>query len=330
MAWTDSNRPIACQSALPKSRLIRRALPVLNRRQFSLVMAGWVTSVGLLRAAEAQKFGLKYLVGSSIYGETALTEILPEMKALGSTAIDIWPRVHGNQREQLDEMGEEAFSALLKKYGITLGCITQYKLGPFQLQKEMQLAQRLGCKTIVTGASGPKGLKGSELKAAVGVFAEQMKPHLEVAEQTGVVIAIENHANGLLETADSVKWLAELTPSRHLGIALAPYHLPQNADELASLITALGDRLEVFYAWQHGHGSSKAQDKDLELQQLPGRGPLDFKPLLQALKTIHFKGWTEIFMHPFPRGIAAMPTTAETTQVLNQSREYLEKILATL
>ena len=31
----------------------------------------------------------------------------------GADAIDLWPRVHGNQREQLDAMGEPAFVDLL-------------------------------------------------------------------------------------------------------------------------------------------------------------------------------------------------------------------------
>src|SRR5690606_25920559 len=105
---------------------------------------------------------------------------------------------------------EEAFAALLAKHGVTLGCITQYKLGPFGLQEEMRLAQRLGCQTIVTGGKGPVGLRGSELKSAVGKFIEQLKPHLAVAERCGVTIAIENHGNNLIESPDAIQWLAEM------------------------------------------------------------------------------------------------------------------------
>jgi sugar phosphate isomerase/epimerase len=41
----------------------------------------------------------------------------------------------------------------------------------------------------------------------------------------------------------------------------------------------------------------KPMPPDEELMQLPGRGKLNFRPLLQALKNIRFTGWTEIFMH---------------------------------
>jgi sugar phosphate isomerase/epimerase len=215
----------------------------------------------------------------------------------------------------------------LKANSIQLGCITQYKLGPFGLQDEMRLAKRLGCKTIVTGGSGPRGLRGSELKAAVAKFIEQLKPHLEVAEETGVTIAIENHSSNLIMSPDSLKWLIELRPNDHLAVALAPYHLPQDSTLLAELISQLKNGIAVFYAWQHGMGCHKKLPKEQELLQMPGRGKLDFKPLVAALKKIEYNGWTEIFMHPVPRGIPILESTAAVTAEINRSRAYLEKCL---
>ena len=181
---------------------------------------------------------------------------------------------------------------------------------------------------MVTGGKGPKSLKGAELKAAVAKFIEQMKPHLAVAEETGVTIAIENHANNLIESPDSLKWLAELRPSKHLAIAFAPYHLPQETDLLASLITTLDDAIAVFYAWQHGMGCHQKLPKEQELLQMPGRGSLDFQPLLAALREIQYDGWTEIFMHPVPRGIPILETTTAVTAEINRGRTYLEKQLS--
>ena len=278
--------------------------------------------------AAAPDFRLKYILGSCMYGYTAVAEIMPQVQQIGARAIDIWPKVHGNQREQLAEMGEENFTQLLKKHQITLGCITQYKLGPFGLRDEMRLAQRLGCTTMVAGGAGPRGLKGSELKAAVAGFIEKMKPHLAVAEETGVTIAIENHGSNLIESPDSLKWLAELRPSKHLAIALAPYHLPQDEKLLSNLIRALPESIAMFYAWQHGMGCHKKLPKEQELLQLPGRGKLDFAPLLAALREIRYQGWTEIFMHPVPRGIPILESTTAVTAEINRSRSYVEEQLA--
>ena len=303
----------------------------MNRREFGRLLGGGVAvaaSAGFLQAADAGKLSPRYILGSCMYGYTGVEEIASEVKKTGAIAFDIWPKVHGNQREQLDELGEDKFAALLKQHGIELGCITQYKLGPFGLQQEMTLAQRLGCQTMVTGGRGPKDATGAELKAAVGKFIEQMKPHLEVAEKTGVTIAIENHGNNLIDSPDSLKWLAELRPSKHLAIALAPYHLPQDEKLIGDLIRTLGDSIAMFYAWQHGMGCTEKLPKEQELLQMPGRGELDFVPLLSALADINYQGWTEIFMHPVPRGIPILDSTAAVTAEINRARSYLQKCLA--
>jgi len=279
-------------------------------------------------ATEETPFALKYILASCMYGYTDIATILPEASKIGATAIDIWPMVHGNQREQLDQIGEEKFSGLLKRYEVSLGCISQYKLGPLKLENEMRLAQRLGCGMIVTNAVGPTKLSGSALKQAISQFIETMKPHVALAEETGVTIAIENHHNNLIDSPDSMKYFADLVPSRHLSLGFAPYHLPQQEKLLEQLIVDLGNRISIFYAWEHGNGCMAKLPKSEELLQMPGRGKLDFEPLLAALKRIPFEGWTEIFMHPFPRGISIMESTQEVTQEINRARDYLESVLA--
>ncbi len=300
----------------------------ITRRQF-------IGDAATLAAAPAlaahPKFRLNYILSSSMYGTLPLNTILPEVAKTGSNTIDIWPRVHGNQREQMEEMGHEKFAALLKQHRTDLGCITRYDLGPFGLQKEMKVAQKFGAKVMVCGGRGRKGLKGAELKAEVKKFAELLKPHAAAAEKSNVTIAIENHGNNLMDSPDSMKWLVELAPSQHLGIALAPYHLESlgvDAPGHAKLIEALGNRISVFYAWQHGMGCHKKLPKEQELLQMPGRGKLDFAPIVRALKKINYSGFTSIFMHPVPRGIPILETARDCTTEINRARTYLEKCLA--
>jgi len=275
-----------------------------------------------------QEFHLRYILGSCIYGTTALDQILAQVRATGAEHIDIWPKVHGDQSEQVEAMGEERFAALLAEHQVGLGISTRFDLGPFGLQQEMAFVGRLGGKILVTGSKGPKGLEGKALKAAVQGFAEQLKPHIEAAAEQGVIIAIENHGNALIESPDSMKWLVELCDSPHLGIALAPYHLPVDAKLVARLIEDLGEGLALFYGWQHGMGCHEERPKEEELMQLPGRGRMTFTPLMAALRKIDYAGWTEIFMHPVPRGIPILPTLDEVTAEINRARDYLEDCLA--
>ncbi len=79
-----------------------------------------------------------------------------------------------------------------------------------------------------------------------------------------------------------------------------------------------------FYAWQHGHGCTRKLPKAEELLQMPGRGRLDFGPIVAALRRIEYRGWTEVFMHPVPRGIPILETTAKVTAEINRARDYLE------
>jgi sugar phosphate isomerase/epimerase len=75
-------------------------------------------------------------------------------------------------------------------------------------------------------------------------------------------------------------------------------------------------------------GCMKKLPKEQELLQMPGRGPLDFTPLLRALKQMNYQGFTEIFMHPVPRGIPILETTVAVTAEINRAKAYLEECLA--
>ena len=298
----------------------------ISRRDFCAAAAAAALAPTAFAAKEG--FTLNTIVASSMYGCLPLAEILPEVPKTGAKHIDIWPKGHANQREQMEAMGHDKFAALLKTHGVQLGMLTHYDLGPFGLQPEMKVAQKLGARILICGGSGPRGLEGAALKKAVGDFAEKMKPHVAAAEAHGVTIGVENHGNNLIMSPDSMKWLAELAPSKHIGIALAPYHLPQDPKLIAKLMTDLGDRLVHFYAWQHGKGCHKKMPRADEHLQMPGRGPLDFVPILAALKRINYPGWTSVFMHPTPRGIPIMDTAAEVTAEILRAQKHLEGCLA--
>ena len=282
----------------------------------------------LLSAAQPAKPGLRYILASSLYGMGRLEEILPEVGKTGTDLVDLWPKHHADQRDQVEEMGHEKFAALLARHRVRLGMTTRYDLGPLKLIEEMRFLKRFGGRLVVTGSVGPRDLSGPECKVAVKKFIEEMKPQVEAAEQCGVTIGIENHARALIATVDSIRYLAELSPSPRLGIALAPYHLPQDEKLLAQLVTDLGPKLVHFYAWQYGEGCMKPMPKEQELKQMPGRGTLDFRPILAAMKKGGYPGWTEIFMHPTPRGIPILPTTAEVTAEVVRAKSYLDRCWA--
>ncbi|MAT16698.1 MAG: xylose isomerase [Planctomyces sp.] len=280
--------------------------------------------------AAVDEFQLNYILNSAMYGYTDVATVVGEVHKTGTKYIDIWPKVHGNQREQAEEMGVEAFQDLLKQHEVELGVVTCYVQGPFNLAEEMKFAHAVaGPGTVlVTGARGRKGLTGSELKKAVFDFVEKMKPHVAMAAHYGCTIAVENHAHSLLESPDSMRWFGEAAAEMDpLGVALAPHHLPQDGELIGGIADELGKQVAFFYAQQHGMGSSQKLPKEQEMLQMPGRGELDFTPILAALKKHHYAGFTEVFMHPVPRGIPILDTTEAITEAINESRAYLEECL---
>ena len=302
-----------------------------NRRQMCRLLAAGPAALAVaspcLGAFDETGFELKYVLASSMYGKLKLEDIVGEVHKSGAAQVDLWPMHHANQREQMDEMGHDEFARLLEAHDVRLGMTTRYDLGPFGLEDEMKVLKRFGGSLIVSGSEGPRDVSGSEAKVAVKELVEKMKPHVAAAEEAGVTIGIENHARALIATPDSIRYLGEFSASPKLGVALAPYHLPQDEKALAALIEDLGPKLVHFYAWQHGKGCMEKLPKEEELEQMPGRGELDFRPILAALKKIDYRHYTEIFMHPVPRGIPIMETLAGVTAEINRARAYLGECL---
>jgi sugar phosphate isomerase/epimerase len=300
---------------------------MIPRRKFLQTLAAAAAAPALATAAP---FKLRYILSSAMFGEMPLDTILPEAAKAGCEAIDIWCKVHGNQREQIAEMGDDAFAALLKKNGVKLGVSTRYPLGPFGVQDEMAWVKKLGGKIIVTGSKGPKDPEGDAAKEAVKKFLEEMKPHVAKAEELGVTIAIENHVGQAVYHPDSLRYFAEFNRSANLGIAFAPHHLYRWADDIPKLLRDLGAKqIPFMYFQEHSEGMMKKTSKEIEMQQLPGfGGSLDYRLVVRALRDIGYTGFVEIFMHPTPRGIPILPTAAEITAAINKSRAYVEKCLA--
>lgn len=300
----------------------------LTRRRFGKTVLGAAATAmvpaGRLQAARPKEFRLRYILASSLYGRLPVEVILEQVRKTGAEAIDIWPERHGNQREQIEAMGHERFQALLAKHDVKLGIYSCFNPGLLRCEKWMRVLGKLGGSIIVANSGGPRNLSGDALRQEIRRFAERLKPQVELAEELGLSIAVENHSGSLVSSAESQIMFLDAVDSPRVGIALAPYHLPQDATAIAELILKLGSRLLHFYAWEHGEGARVERPAIMALKQLPGFGSLDFQPIIDALARIDYRGWTSIFMHPTPRSIPILPTAEEATLAINLSREYLE------
>jgi protease I len=302
---------------------------LLSRRGFTARAVAGLAAISAgaasAAAAPAAAWTPRFVVASCMYGTAPLETVLAELPRLGTPLVDLWPRHHGSQREDAAALGDEAFAALLEEHAARLAMTTRYDLGPARLREELPFLARHGGTLVVANTGGPAGLPAADLRREIGRFIEAMKPVVEAAEQHGVSIAIEGHSKMLVGSPDSLRIFAELAPSPRLGIALAPAHLPQDAALIAALVRDLGPALAHVYAWQHSAGvfDMKPVPLETQLEQLPGVGPLDFRPLMQALREIGYAGLIEPFMHPTPRGIPIVPETAGVTERIAAAQRHL-------
>jgi sugar phosphate isomerase/epimerase len=301
----------------------------ISRRSLLRSAAGAVAAAAVARggAAADAPWRPTYILASALYGNFPLADILPEVAKTGAGSIDLWPKPHGTQREEIDTLGEDKVREMLAAAGVKLGSIACYTVGAFKLAGEFALAKRLGAEApvLITMAPGKGNVPGNELAEAIEAFLENLRPSIAAAEESGGVIAIENHSSSLLQTPDGIRRFADAVTSDRVGVAFAPHHLPQDAHLIATLARDLGPRMKFVYAQQDGKGSKEKLPKEVELLQMPGRGPLDFGPLMRELAAQRFAGPVEIFMHPVPRGVPILDTVPAITAEVNRARAHLEK-----
>ena len=97
-------------------------MKAFTRRQFLSTTAAAAALPAIATAAKP-KFLLNYILSSSMYGKLPLKEILPEVAKTAADTIDSWPAVHGNQREQIEAMGHDAFATMLRRQKTAKGTL---------------------------------------------------------------------------------------------------------------------------------------------------------------------------------------------------------------
>ena len=223
----------------------------------------------------------------------------------GFEAIDVWSAHAGcpHLDDVADRLGADGLTGVLQENQLKLFAFSVYRGG---YPKYAELLGKAGGGVAVRGSTKP--CEPRELSKKMKEFLEQLKPDIELAEKHDSYLAIENHGHALLDSLDSFKAFAELNQSPRLGIALAPYHLQTIKVSVPEAIKICGKQLFFFYAWQHAPNT----------EQLPGVGPTDFKPWLEALAEVNYAGYVNPFMH-------GEPPPDQMDVALKKSRAYLTR-----
>lgn len=277
-----------------------------TRRGFLGVVGAGVAGTALpLRADEAQ-WKMRLSTSSIQYVSLPLAQACAQIAKLGFEAIDIWDKfIDGNKHlDEAEQLGGAGLQELLAKHNLKLASFTLYKTS---YEKYAALLGAAGGGVAVRGSTYEK-FNPAELSQTMKKFLGGLKPLAELAEKNNSYVAIENHVNSLLHTPDSFKAFVDLNTSPRLGLAIAPYHLQGINAPVEDVIRICGKQAFFFYGWQKGR----------DFEQLPGRGPADFKPWLLALADIHYRGYVNPFMHGHQK-------PEDMTPALAKARDYLKQ-----
>ena len=299
-------------SSLGLAEIGRRNEGMLNRR--GLLKAGGLAALAafggpVLIASSSddpgkKKWRMRLSTSTIQFMQLPIEQACEQIAKLGFEAADIWSAHEGcpHLDDVLNRLGPDGLNNLLAKHKLKLFSFSVYSGG---YERYAELLGKVGGGVAVQGSSG--AVKPEELTSKMKQFIESLKPLVDLAEQNKSYLAIENHGSALLDTLDSLRAFVDINKSKHLGIALAPYHLQGINASVPEAIRICGRQLLFFYAWQQAKGND----------QLPGVGPTDMAPWVEALAQIRYRGCVNPFMHGHPD----VETMAAN---LAKSRDYLK------
>lgn len=265
-----------------------------DRRLFlkGVAMAGATMGFPSLfsREEKGRAWQPRLALSSVMFSALKLEEFCNQAARLGFKGIDLWaPFGHCRHLEEARQLGVDGFRKLLEKNGLEVGAWTTYRTKVDQ-RGFPGFAEFIGAcgGGVVVRESKYAKVANDQLEEALRAFFQELQPEIDLARKHRVKLAIENHGDALLDTINSMEMFVKLNPAPDVvGIALAPYHVQAIKAPVTDAIRACGSQQLFFYAWQIEKG----------IKQLPGHGPVDLTPWLQALKQQQFHHWMTPFMH---------------------------------
>ncbi len=270
----------------------------MTRREFVGRTAGAVAAAsayGVSTALAQDKtpktcWNMKLAVSSVMFDKLPMEQVCQRAQRLGLDALDIWaPFGDCKHLEDIKtRLGGKGLRELMTRHKLQAAAFTIYHN---ELSQYWELIGDYGGGIIIRSDKA-KPSSPQELTENTRAFFESLKPDMELAEKSNSRLAIENHEGGLLHSPDSFKAFVELNPNpKRVGIAFAPWHLGMFKTPMEEVIKIAGPQCLFFYAWQ------RAGDRAEGTAQLPGVGPVDFTPWLQALAEVNYSQYLSIFMH---------------------------------
>src|SRR5947209_2869988 len=181
----------------------------------------------------------------------------------------------------------------------------------------LRLASELGVEVVNTGGGGKSNDVESE--KAVHAAIRQLAPQ---AQALGVMIGIKAHVNQAIYKTESALRALDAVGSEGWGLNYDASHLYRVGDDVVRAVEKLGNRLASVHIRDT---LGPVIPIGPPQTQIPGRGRIDLKEVLQALYSTDYRG---------PINLEVIGGSAlqdwQAVAIAAESRGYLHRIMQTL
>lgn len=165
---------------------------------------------------------------------------------------------------------------------------------------------------VVGGSAKGKTFTAADYKYEGELLAEIGKHVAEDGIQTG----FHNHMGTIGQTPEAVDAILAAADPRYLKLELDVAHYLQGGGDPAAAIRKYAQRLLFLHLKDVKDASNKNGYEFVEL----GEGRVNFPPIFDALRAIHFRGWAIVELDAVPAGVDRTPKESA-----EMSKNYLER-----
>jgi len=268
-----------------------------SRRHFLGAAAAATLPWPRLAAGGESRFAVTLGYAAITWGEDT-EQAVADVAAVGFKGIQLRAR-------DLTKVGDKAaLKGLLDKHGLELTCFSSGNLANALLpdkRKETlqthaanaQLVKALGGRFMQVTAGRPTDYKATpEDFAVMGAFMSELGQR---AMESGVRVVYHHHMDDIGEAPDDIARLLDRTECRHVDLLLDIAHYAQGGGDPVQAVTRHRDRLALVHLKDVKDVTPVVDPKTgkpgkpYQFVEL-GRGRVDVKGVLAALKKIEFRG----------------------------------------
>lgn len=276
---------------------------------------------------------MKLAVCTGTYGELPLEKIIERVAELGYNGVEISVVLH-MKPEKVDQEKRARIRGKIESNNLEICAMhhiypSEVKLlSPQKNEREnafdytkkvIKLASDLGCKIVVAGG-GSSRKRSSEVifKQAWEWLVEIFVQCADFARDHRIIIAIEPlnryETNMINNTQESLRLVNEVG-SPALKVMYDTYQMNIEEASFVQSVKQAGDQLV------HVHVADNNR-------LAPGKGHIDFKEVLKALKSIGYQGYLSLEVYSISPEQLYLPCFEDADAEVIYAKDFLDKVMA--